>query len=154
MSALHTTQLLRALKSNPLTRPAFADVVPADKAPLKVPPKNQRQRTYIINTHPSTKPGEHWVGLHFAPRGEVFYFDSYGSSNKGLLYRKLLKAFPQMRSWPRRLQGSDVTCGYYCACFVLGVAKHFNFDVFGRDLEANDRLVRKLTRKLFQWQRR
>ncbi|MEQ2301665.1 hypothetical protein AMECASPLE_038394 [Ameca splendens] len=34
---------------------------------------------FIVNTHPSHMPGEHWLALTLDENGEASFFDSYGS---------------------------------------------------------------------------
>ena len=33
---------------------------------------------YVINSDPSSEPGEHWIAVYFHKRGRGEYFDSYG----------------------------------------------------------------------------
>ena len=33
---------------------------------------------YVINSDPSSEPGEHWIAVYFDKRGRGEYFDSYG----------------------------------------------------------------------------
>ena len=48
----------------------------------KVFAKNQLQgvdypSAYVINSHPSSKSGEHWIAVYFDKHGKGEYFDSY-----------------------------------------------------------------------------
>lgn len=38
------------------------------------------RKAYIINTDPSTKPGQHWVSIYYLGNS-AFYFDSFGYQN-------------------------------------------------------------------------
>ena len=42
-------------------------------------PKNtKRPCAIVVNTHPSDKPGEHWVAIYLKTNDKGEYFDSYG----------------------------------------------------------------------------
>ena len=147
---MYTSQLVEALEKNPLTAPVFAGVLSADETPTKPPPPHESKRVYIINTQPSTKPGQHWVGLYFAPTGVVYYFDSYGLRPFSNIKKKLA-AFKRIQPWNRRVQGWGTTCGMYCLCFVLSIVGAFDFNIFGDDLSFNDRVVRNVVLNRFRW---
>ena len=145
---MQSSQLTEALTKNLITAPVFAGVVPSDHIPTAFPAPHEQERLYIVNTHPSHKPGEHWVALFFSPGGVLYYFDSYGSQST----RRLdLQRFKRVSPWKRRLQGLEQTCGLYCLCFALSVVGALDLNVFGDDLFFNDRLVRKLARERFRW---
>ena len=70
---MNTIQIERLLKKDPFAKPVFK----------KVCTKNQLLRVdypsaYVINSHPCSKPGEHWIAVHFDKHGKGEYFDSYG----------------------------------------------------------------------------
>lgn len=145
---MFTSQLEEALRKNYLTAPVFARVCGANEVPKQHPPPDDMKRVYIINTQPTTHPGEHWIAVYLAPDKTVYYFDPYGIKPHPNIK---LNTFKKIIVWPRRLQGFEQTCGLYCMFFVLHVAGHFDFDIFGDDLWFNDRLVRKLASQHFRW---
>ena len=91
----------------------FCGVYPSDMLPKKI----HRPCAFIANTHPSTKPGGHWVGIYVSPKGEGEYFDSYGLPP----LQKDIKNYMEEQcpsGWkynPFALQDAkSFTCGYYC----------------------------------------
>ena len=70
---MNTIQIERLLKKDPFAKPIFE----------KVCAKNQLVRVdyssaYVINSHPSSKPGEHLIAMYFDKHGKGEYFDSRG----------------------------------------------------------------------------
>ena len=150
---MYTSQLLEALHKNPLTSPIFAGVLGSEQIPTKIPPKSEKKRVFIVNTQPTTHEGEHWVVLYFTPHDTVYYFDSFGLPPPSNIYKKI-RRFKHLRLWSRTLQGLSDTCGWYCMCFVLAVNDHFDLNIFGDDLRANDKLVKKEVLKRFRWRQK
>lgn len=65
---MNTSQIMRAMKGEKL----FIGVFPCDKIPaFKV-------GGVIINTQPSSEPGQHWVALFLPGDGSGQYMDSFG----------------------------------------------------------------------------
>ena len=69
---MNTIQIELLLKKDPFAKTTFK----------KACAKNQLLRVnyssaYIINSHPSSKPGEHWITAYFDRHGKGEYFDSY-----------------------------------------------------------------------------
>ena len=69
---MNTIQIKHLLKKDPFAKTIFK----------KVCAKNQLLRVdypsaYVINSHPSFKPGEHWIAMYFDKHGKGEYFDSY-----------------------------------------------------------------------------
>ena len=72
---MNTVQIQRLLNKDPFAKTVFK----------KVCAKNQLQRVdylsaYVINSHPSSKPWEHWIAVYFDKHGKGELFDSYGLS--------------------------------------------------------------------------
>ena len=70
---MNTYQIEYYLKKDPLPRRIFK----------KACPKGQLQTVeypsaYVVNSHTSTKPGEHWLAIFFGKQGQGEFFDSYG----------------------------------------------------------------------------
>ena len=68
-----TIQIERILEKDSYTKKIFKGVYPKDLLPTVEYPGS-----YVLNTNPSSSPGEHWVGVHFTDVGSAEYFDSYG----------------------------------------------------------------------------
>ena len=69
---MNTIQLEYLLRKDPLAKTVFK----------KACAKNQLLHVdylsaNVINSHPSSKPGEHWITVYFDKHGKGEYFDSY-----------------------------------------------------------------------------
>jgi hypothetical protein len=117
---MNTTQLRRALLSDPNTKRCYGDVCPADRLPSIVHP---RPRLYIVNTDKSGRPGTHWVSFYFPPRGPVEFFDPAGHAPEYYHHRfkcVVLANGPHYLYSTNRIQDFDtVTCGQYCLFYAL-----------------------------------
>jgi hypothetical protein len=143
---MNTHQIARALETNQLTKRLFKNVVSCDR----LPPPAEQDGAYVVNTHPSHLPGEHWVVLYYEPT-RVTYFDSYGQPPPKLL-REYLKTTKTKTLYynQNRIQGFRPACGYYCIYYVLTLtSKDYTMDIFKDNLDFNDRYVRMLVRRLF-----
>ena len=142
---LYTAQLRRALERHREIRRLCIEVLPRDFLPRRV----TNQPTVIIaNTDPSTLPGQHWVAFFFTKHC-VWYFDSYGRPPMEPELKRMMGLRKHGRHFPRRIQGTGDACGEYCLYFILTMIDTMDFDGFGTDLEANDRLVKRLVKRCF-----
>ena len=117
----------------------------------ELPPKGEGDFSVIVNTEPSTEPGEHWLPLIF--KSNTFYFiDSYGRSPSSHLFvqdfKEVVKDYFKGYRYkynPRMIQ--DIfsnTCGYYSIYFVNEMeskSMKAALDIFGNNLNRNDSLV-------------
>ena len=138
-----STQINKLLKSTA----SFLGTFPRDKLPaIKKTPA-----TLIINTDPSTEPGEHWVAVRFDKSAE--YFDSYGLPP----YYKEIAEFLERNSPDGKVvinhvtlqtPGLSVTCGHYCCLFVIFRSRGLEFEdmlaFFTRNTFLNDIVVRQV----------
>ena len=97
-------------------------------------------KMYVVNTKPSTHPGEHWLVLDLT-RQRPYLFDSFGNPPK--FYN-----LSAMKHWKRHLQDPNGdTCGVYCIYYIVHRSKHFSpermFKDFSRNRKENDRRVLK-----------
>ena len=44
--------------------------------------KTQSPACYVVNTHPITSPGEHWIAIYVTNNRNGVYFDSFGLAPK------------------------------------------------------------------------
>jgi hypothetical protein len=143
---MKTAQLQRALQWHRDTSSIFKGVFPANKLPTI--PKN-KTLAIIANTDPSHRPGQHWVAFFFK-REHVYFFDSYGQKPQKAEFHKLMMCRKYKHFFGRRIQGSGKECGFYCLYFILSMVQGKSFDIFGDDLNANDRCVRNIVQKHFE----
>lgn len=126
------------LTLDPYTSSMFAGFGSPDH--LSMSRKKKRPAIVILNTAPSTSPGEHWCVAVFENVNVCFFFDSYGCSPA--IYNLL----PVLRSvhggriiynkW--EIQGDLAkTCGHHCLFFALNYA---------RGMKPND-IMRKYKRR-------
>ena len=84
--------------------------------------RNRRRTDDVINSDPSSEPGEHWVGVYFNKRGRGEYFDSYGLSPTLIGLKSYMDAY-SLSGWiynRKTLQAYFSSfCGHYCVYFIL-----------------------------------
>ena len=71
-----STNELRGYGERHFTRHQFLGVFPADTEP----PRTVTRSFYIQNTHPASKPGEHWIAVGREPGRPDLVFDRRGCS--------------------------------------------------------------------------
>ena len=81
-----TSQLRKALLLHPKTTIVYGGVYARNRIPT-IPP--HKKIAFIVNTDPSHKPGEHWVGFYLT-KSTVYYFDPYGIPPVG--FQKILQS--------------------------------------------------------------
>ena len=92
----------------------FVGVFSRDTIPLQLPNKF----AMVVNTHPSNKPGEHWVAF-YVDRREGEYFDSYGFPPPPD-FEILLDKYSVTQSYNRhQLQDYfSFVCGQFCIYYL------------------------------------
>jgi len=145
MNGLELTKALYRVKT-------FGEVIPADQLPIE--PKN---KFYVVNNDPSTKPGRHWLAVYMGQVPE--FFDSLGQSPSS--YNKDFENFlinhgPNYKYNTMRIQndGSDM-CGGYCIYYIilrnLGYSMKEVVNTFSSvSLEDNDNKVKLFLREYFK----
>lgn len=115
---MDTVELQHLLNKSVLLSTLNAKVCPKDHLPQQKP---AHVKAYIVNTHDSHQPGEHWVALFFQ-RQTAIYFDSYGLPPlKDHIQPFLERHCKQWTMNSKRLQDeSSAMCGVYCI-FALDV---------------------------------
>ena len=100
-------EILNANKVN------FLGVFAQDQVPL-VDSSFSFPLCFVSNTHPSSKPGEHWVAFYYLSPSSAEFFDSYGMHPS--LYGFSLAP---MHMNHRSLQSlSSNVCGQYCIYYL------------------------------------
>lgn len=145
ITEMRTSQLTSLLRKHNATRKVFKGVYPCDRIPNSVP----SPAALIANTDPDGQPGRHWVAYYFTP-STVYFFDSYGQPPWKMELQRPMALRKYKRYFPRRLQGLSRVCGYYCLYFILAMVKGWGFQHFGRHLNRNDMLVKRMVDRHFQ----
>ena len=138
---MRTSHIKRAMSVHPKTKGIFGGVFARNRVPKRIPAKTV---AYIVNTDPDHKPGQHWIALYIT-KETVYYFDPYGLPPQG--FHRVRKWRKRMQYFKQRLQGRGRMCGHYCLYFILSTQMNLSFNVFGSDLNANDRLVYRLVKR-------
>lgn len=100
---------------------------------------------FIFNTHPRSKPGEHWLALFYSENGFCQFFDSYGYPPS--FYRLETYLTNTSTGWnynARRLQGNSDFCGIYSILFLLYKSRNKTmqfFKEFYLNYSKNDRKI-------------
>jgi hypothetical protein len=127
---LTSLDIFHHLKIDSFSRKKFKNVLPKDRLPKNV----QYPSAYVINTHKSNQPGEHWLAVFYNKNGKCTFFDSFGfSPNLYGLERFIEKSSTSWEYNSMRLQEyGSVVCGYYCIYFI---------QLMSRGLELNEILI-------------
>lgn len=133
---LSTKQLIDILHQDQHARNHFIGVFPRDRLPIHIPYPS----SFIINTHTSKQPGEHWLALYYDKDRNVDFFDSYGHSPKFFNLESYLdKTSTRIKFNSKQLQSfSSKLCGYYCILFILYRSRGFSIEFFVEKFSKNE----------------
>lgn len=126
-----TSQIARALGSDPCVSRCFIGVFPCDKLPVRV----EYPCALVANTDESDEKGEHWVAYFFDSNLSADYFDSYGNPPyNNYLLKFLTDNCKQYNCNNIQLQGfGSEVCGQYCISFLAHRARGVSMDVFAEN---------------------
>ena len=142
MDGLSTDEIDERLKI-----PSFLGAFPYDE----LPEKPDGDFSLIINTEPSTEPGDHWLPIIFKKR--VFYFlDSFGRVPTSPLFRpEFKKTVKEYMQGDRRRCNSKLiqyvfsnACGFYSIYFIKEMQSKSmikTMEIFTDNLKKNDLMV-------------
>ena len=117
----------KILKKDKICSRIFLGVFARDEFP-KQPPYPS---CFILNTHPRSKPGEHWLVVFFSEKGFCYFFDSY--AHPPSYYRLETNITNTSKGWTynqRRLQGNSDFCGFYSILFLLYKSRNKTLNFF------------------------
>lgn len=104
------------LNTDKKTKKIFSGVYARDERPLKP----SYPSCFIVNTHPRSKSGEHWLAFFYDSNGFCDFFDSYGQPPSSYRLKTYInKTSKGWRYYSRRLQGHSDFCGIYAILFLL-----------------------------------
>ena len=119
-----TNSISNILRDDPFTKTNFIGVFPRDQLPsIKYYPVS-----FVINTDPSYKVGEHWLGFIFDRDKTCYFFDSFGNSPEYFNLGKYTKRFANSVEYnDDQIQGFFTnTCGHYVVFFILMINRGFS----------------------------
>ena len=122
---MKTSQLNNFLGRHPHTRKQFLGTFPSDQCPSSPRPLT----CFVSNTHPHTKPGQHWIAFYVESNGCVYYFDPYGLPPISVYHKEFLKKSSDGRGTYNKQQLQNLyskTCGAHCISFLTETCRTQN----------------------------
>jgi hypothetical protein len=152
MKSMDTRLLQHVAYSHHQLKKYFQGVYATDALPKFV---HSYPSAYIINTHPKSKPGEHWVAVYFDVNLKGIYFDSYGFPPRNRHVVNFLKKNCVTWTFSNQVLQHPFSnlCGVYCIYFLVKKCQgHSLYSILSRftnDLDLNDRRVRRFLHRIF-----
>jgi hypothetical protein len=130
MRSLSTSDIHKEIYKDTYAKRIFKGVFPRDK----LPHLDTYHSSFIVNTHPSTYPGEHWLAFYFDKSKHCEFFDSFGFSLEFYGFKKYITRYSTSnRSNLMQIQDIDsIACGYYCIYFILLKSRGFSLEHISR----------------------
>lgn len=112
---------------------------------------------FIVNTHPSHMPGEHWLALTLEKDGKATFFDSYGLPPDFDHFPKTILQFLKERSQGIKYHNMQLqhhlsaVCGHHCVYYLSHRACGLSFEqmlsLYDQDVIKNDLMVYDYVKK-------
>ena len=120
---LNSLQIHEIIRKDLYAKWDFKSVLPRDRLPSRV----VYPSSYVVNTHESSKKGEHWLALYFDKTGYCTFFDPFGLSPSFYGFDNYLKKTSRGFTFnTQQIQSvTSSVCGYYCIYFVLLMSRNF-----------------------------
>ena len=140
---MNTAEIHNALTSDPRVSPQFVGVFACDTLPRAV----NVPAAIVVNTHPASKAGEHWIAMYIAADGSAEYVDSYGRPPVKNEFVKFLEKNSHSYDWNDKKLQAPLTsvCGQYCIFYILcrcrDIPMRDIMECFTDDRVQNDELV-------------
>lgn len=110
--------------------------------------RNIDEASFILNTDPDFKPGEHWVGIYIK-NNQLFFFDSFGRNIEQFEdpFKTIMLNFTveyEVITESKRLQNIfNDSCGYWVAYYIFcKTCKQNGFDHFVTDTYVNESMLK------------
>ena len=146
---MNTYQIEYYLKKDPLARRIFKKACPRDQLQTVEYPS-----AYVVNSHTSTKPGEHWLAVFFDKQGRGEFFDSYGLHPDFNGFTDLMNQNSNEWIYNSKTVQSlfSIECGNFCIYHILFRCRGFSMRTivshFSSNLTENDRRISQFIRNL------
>ena len=148
---MYTDQLVELLKKYKFSKNKFCGVLSLDQVPLK---RVKHPCAFVVNTHDSTQPGEHWFAIYLPVRGPAEYFDSYGLPPfQQRIVEFLKKNSNSFIHNKQRIQSdTSVNCGLFSLFYLYFRTKGYTMKQYLKffvkdNLSYNDHIVNYLYKK-------
>ena len=112
----------------------------------------------IINTHPSTKPGEHWLAIFISSKKHGYFFDSFGNSPDYKHFPASIKRFLSRNCHTtshsvKQVQSNfSMACGQHCVFFLFNIQRGVSYkkllNVYSNNLSSNDAMVCRFVKRI------
>lgn len=145
---MNTIELMGIMKKCVKKNSNFLGVLPSDRIPKQV---SKFPALVIINTHPSTKPGEHWVAVYINSRKHGYFFDSFGNPPEykhfPVQINKFIAKNCRTVSYSARQVQSNISmvCGQHCIFFLCNIQRGVSYqkflNMYSSKLPHNDAMV-------------
>ena len=122
---MNTLALCQRACSDPEIHRFFGGVFPSDILPRR----KLRFSQYVTNLDPHTKPGAHWIAVHFS-HNVAYYFDSYENAPTNSNILSFLERNADSIMYNRACFQSKMTntCGHYYLYFLHRRARGLKLD--------------------------
>jgi hypothetical protein len=117
----------QVLEKDIFTRKIYLGSFARDELPKKI----NYPACLIINTHPRSKEGEHWLALYYSKTGYCTFFDSFANPPSYFNLQEYIdKTSNEWTFNKKRVQGASNLCGYYCILYLLYKARDKTLNFF------------------------
>ena len=118
-----------------------------------LPNKINKPFGIVINTDPSSEPGEHWVAIYMSTEGELEYFDSFGLPP---LHAEIIEFLDNncVNGWSYNTitfqSIYSTTCGMYCVIYLYFKCTGKSFYDFTALFNYNETINDKIAKILYK----
>ena len=121
---LTTSKITNILSNDPFSKSCFIGVFPRDK----LPELTSYPTCFVVNTDPSYKVGEHWLGMYFDRYRKCYFFDSFRNEPDYFKLDQFVnKNSVEVESNYYQIQDFfSNTCGHYTVFFILLITRGFS----------------------------
>lgn len=128
---MNTIELTSVIRKRVVTGTDFIGVLACDQLPehklCKYP------AMLVVNTHPSDRPGEHWVAIYITKQKHGYFFDSFGNPPGCDRFPEEIINFLnhncyEMSYSRKQVQNNrSTTCGQHCVFFLCHIQKGLSY---------------------------
>lgn len=142
---MDSIEMFKFCLDDPHISKIFRGVYSRDRLPSSI---DIKPCAFIVNTHPSTMPGEHWLAIHFDSKGHAEFFDPYGKAPINFDLEHFLQT--TSTSWSfnnKQIQAPlSLMCGPICLFYLFFRCRNFSLQTlqsfFTQDYKNNEKLIR------------